>query len=231
MIILRRNKKIVEIFPIGSSKGALNSRRKPIFYGYLKLKRINNQIRPYKFIVKKGDKESLFPPGEALKILKKQNVYIIGEDAEIEEMLDSLNIKYRRTRICKHCTMGGYITIINPQVAYLFHKNYICRKCAEEEIKRELKSRSIDLSAFNNFKKMLDKSGDLNKVLSIFDPNFNPLKNPDLTLYDKITTVETDDTKKVSMNEIDVPGEFKQILKNQGRYLLPVQALALSNHL
>jgi len=231
MIILRRNKKIVEIFPIGSSKGALNSRRKPIFYGYLKLKRINNQIRPYKFIVKKGDKESLFPPGEALKILKKQNVYIIGEDAEIEEMLNSLNIKYRRTRICKHCTMGGYITIINPQVAYLFHKNYICRKCAEEEIKRELKARSIDLSAFNNFKKMLDKSGDLNKVLSIFDPNFNPLKNPDLTLYDKITTVETDDTKKVSMNEIDVPDEFKQILKNQGRYLLPVQALTLSNGL
>lgn len=231
MIILRRNKKIVEIFPIGSSKGALNSRRKPIFYGYLKLKRINNQIRPYKFIVKKGDKESLFPPSEALKILKKQNVYIIGEDAEIEEMLDSLNIKYRRTRICKHCTMGGHITIINPQVAYLFHKNYICRKCAEEEIKRELKAKSIDLSAFNNFKKMLDKSGDLNKVLSIFDPNFNPLKNPDLTLYDKITTVETDDTKKVSMNKIDVPDEFKQILKNQGRYLLPVQALALSNGL
>ncbi len=231
MIILRRNKKIVELFPIGSSNGALNSRREPLFYGYLKLKRINNQIRPYKFIVKKGDKESLFPPGEALKILKKQNVYIIGEDAEIEEMLDSLNINYRRTRICKHCTMGGYITIINPHVAYLFHKNYICRKCAEEEIKRELKSRSIDLSAFNNFKKMLDNSGDLNKVLSIFDPNFNPLKNPDLTLYDKITTVEKDDTVNMSMDEINVPDEFKKVLKKQGKYLLPVQKLALSNGL
>ncbi len=231
MIILRRNKKIVELFPIGSSKGVLNSIRKPIFYGYLKLKRINNQIRPYKFIVKKGDKESLFPPGEALKILKKQNVYIIGEDAEIEEMLDSLNIKYRRTRICKLCTMSGYITIINPEVAYSFHKNLICRKCAEEEIKRELKTRSIDLSAFNNLKKILDRSGDLDKVLSIFDPNFNPLKNPDLTLFDKITTVEDEDSKKVGMDEINVPGKFKKILKKQGKYLLPVQTLALSNGL
>lgn len=231
MIILRRNKKIVEMFPIGTSRGALNSRREPIFYGYMKLKRISNQIRPYKFIVKKGDKESLFPPGEALKILKKQNVYIIGKDAEMEEMLDSLNIKYKRTRICRHCTMVGYITIINPKVAYSFHNDFICRKCAEEEIKRELKARSIDLSAFNNFKKMLDKSGDLNKVLSVFHPNFNPLKNPDLTLYDKITTVEQDDSVKVSMDDVNIPVDFKMILKKQGRYLLPVQAMAISNGL
>jgi helicase len=230
MIILRRKKKVIELFPIGSSKGALNSRRKPIFYGSLKVKRINNQIKPYKFIVKKGDKESLFPPGEAIKILKKQNVYIIGKDEEIEEMLDSLNIKYKRTRICKHCTMGGHITIINPDVAYLFHKDYICRKCAEEEIKRELKARSIDLSAFKNFKKMLDKSGDLDKVLSIFNPNFNPLKNPDLTLFDKITTTK-DNTKKVSMDELNVPKKLKKIFKKQGEYLLPVQSLALSSGL
>ena len=213
MIILRRNKKNVELFPIGSSKGALNSRRKPIFHGNLKVKRINNQIRPYKFIVKKGDKESLFPPSEAIKILKKQNVYIVGNDPEIEEMLDSLNIKHKRTRICKHCTMSGYITIINPDVSYLYHKHSICRKCAEEEIKRELISHSYDLNAFKNFKKMLDKTGDLDKVLSVFNPNFNPIKNPDLTLYDKITLKKDDQFSKVSMDKLKVPEEFKKILK------------------
>jgi helicase len=175
MIILRRNKKIVELFPIGSSKGALNSRRKPIFYGYLKLKRVNNQIKPYKFIVKKGDRESLFPPSEAIKILKKQNVYLIGEDTEIEEMLDSLNINFKKTRICKHCTLEGYITVIKRNSAYLHHNEYICKLCAEEEIKRELKYKGLDLSVFNNFKRMLDKTGDLDKVLSVFDPKFNPV--------------------------------------------------------
>ncbi|MGB9936864.1 MAG: DUF5814 domain-containing protein [Methanobacterium sp.] len=230
MIILRRNKKNVEIFPIGSSKGALNSRRKPIFHGNLKLKRVNNKIKPYKFIVKKGDKESLFPPSEAIKILKKQNVYIIGSDPEIEEMLDSLNIKYKRTRICKHCTMSGHITIINPEIAYEYHKDYICRRCAEEEIKRELKSHSYDLSAFRNFKNMLDKTGDLNKVLSVFNPNFNPIKNPDLTLYDKVV-VKEEKLSKISIDEINIPKDFKKVLKKQGKHLLPVQALALSNGL
>ncbi|WP_414468638.1 DUF5814 domain-containing protein [Methanobacterium sp. ACI-7] len=231
MIILRRNKKNVELFPIGSSKGALNSRRKPIFHGNLKLKRVNNKIKPYKFIVKKGDKESLFPPSEAIKILKKQNVYIIDSDPEIEEMLDSLNIKYKRTRICKHCTMGGHITIINPEVAYQYHKDYICRRCAEEEIKRELKSHSYDSSAFRNFKKMLDKTGDLNKVLSVFNPNFNPIKNPDLTLFDKVTVKEDNKLSKISIDEINIPKELKKVLKKQGKHLLPVQALALSNGL
>ena len=98
MIILRRNKKILELYPIGSSKGALNQRRKPLFYGYLKLRRIDNQVRLHKFIVK-NDKETLHPPGEALKILRKQNVFLAGNDPETEEMLHSLNIKYRKARI------------------------------------------------------------------------------------------------------------------------------------
>ncbi len=226
MIILRRNKKNVELFPIGSSKGALNSRREPLFLGVLKLETKNKGIRPYKFIVKKGEKESLFPPSEALKILKKQNVYIIHPDAEIEEMLDSLNIKYKRTRICKHCTMGGYITILNPEVGYLYHKDYICRKCAEEEIKREIKSHGYDLSTFENFKRMLDRSGDLDKVLGIFNPNFNPIKNSDLTLYDSITT-DGDKPSPVSIDDIDIPKELKNVLKKQGKQLLPVQTLSL----
>ncbi len=230
MIILRRNKKIVELFPIGSSKEALNSRRKPLFYGYLKLKQINNQIRPYKFIVKKGDKESLFPPSEALKILKKQNVYLIGEDEEIEEMLNSLNIEFKKTRICKHCTLEGYITVIKRESSYLHHKDYICRLCAEEEIKRELKYNGIDLSVFNNFKRMLDKTGDLDKVLSVFNPKFNPVKNPDLTLFDKIIPGE-DNTPKMKIDDVKIPDELKKILKHHGKYLLPVQSLALQNGL
>jgi len=230
MIILRRNKKIVELFPIGSSKGALNSRRNPLFYGYLKLKRINDQIRPYKFIVKKGDKESLFPPSEALKILKKQNVYLVDGDAEIEEMLDSLNIEFKKTRICKHCTLEGYITVINRNSAYLHHNEYICRLCAEEEIKRELKYKGIDLSVFNNFKRMLDKTGDLDKVLSVFDPKFNPVTNPDLTLFDKITA-EDQNAPKMRIDDIKIPEELKKILKRHGKYLLPVQHLALQNGL
>lgn len=226
MIILRRNKKILELYPIGSSKGALNQRRKPAFYGYLKLKPIGNQIRPYKFIVKK-DKETLHPPGEALKILKKQNVFLVGNDPEAEEMLNSLNIPYRKTRICKHCTFEGYITLIKREKSYLFHNEYICRLCAEEEIKRELESRGFDLSTFKNFKKLLQRTGDLEEVLKIFDPHFNPVKNPKLTLYDKIATSIEKNIPIIRINDLEINSKFKDVLSKQAQQLLPVQVLSL----
>lgn len=142
MIILRKKKKVLELYPIGDSKGALNSRRKPSFQGYLKIKRVGDQIRPTKFIVKK-DKEILLPPAEAIKILRKQNVFLVGEDVETEEMLRSLNITYRRTRICNHCTLEGYITLIKRDQSYLHDDQYICRLCAEEEIKERIKGTFI----------------------------------------------------------------------------------------
>ena len=226
MIILRRNKKILELYPIGSSKGALNRRRKPLFYGYLKLRRVDGQVKPYKFIVK-DDKETLLPPGEALKILRKQNVFLAGNDPEAEEMLNSLNIKYRKARICKHCTFEGYITLIKRDKSYLFHDEYICRVCAEEEIKRELKSRGFDVNTFKNFKNLLNRIGNLEEVLKIFDPNFNPVKNPQLTLYDKIASKKDRSIPKILVNNLDIPSDFKEILLKQVKQLLPVQVLSL----
>ncbi|WP_048190004.1 DUF5814 domain-containing protein [Methanobacterium sp. SMA-27] len=232
MIILRKNKKILEMFPIGSAKGAINTRRQPLFYGYLKLKRTGDKVRPYKFIVKKdSENETLLPPSEAIKILRKQNVYIIGEDPETEEMLDSLDIPFKRTLMCRHCTFEGFITLIRRDSSYHYHNEYICRKCAEEEIKREMKSRSFDMSTFKNFKRILDETGDLKLVLTMFDPRFNPVKNPNLTLYDRISTGDNKDIPKVNMDDLKIPTELKKILKGHGKYLLPVQALTLDNGL
>ncbi len=227
MIILRRNKRILEIYPIGSSKGALNQRRTPFFYGYLKLKRSDNQVRPYKFIVKKDKEETLLAPGEALKILRKQNVFLAGNDAETEEMLHSLNISFRRTRICKHCTFEGFITLIKRDKSYLFHDEYICRACAEEEIKRELRSRGFDVNTFKNFRSLLNRTGDLEEVLKIFDPNFNPMKNPQLTLYDKISSKDDRSVPKIQMRDLPIPEVLKDVLVRQGRRLLPVQVLSI----
>jgi archaea-specific helicase len=227
MIILRRNKKILELYPLESSKGTLNHRLKPVFYGYLKLKRIENQIRPYKFMVKK-DKETVHPPGEALKILRKQNVVMVGNDPETEEMLESLNIPYRKTRICKHCTFEGYITLIKREKSYLFHGEYICRICAEEEIRRELESRGFDLNTLKNFKRLLERTGDLEEVLKIFDPHFNPVKNPKLTLYDKITTNKDENIPQIDIKDLEIDLKFRNILSKQVQQLLPVQVLSLN---
>jgi len=226
MIILRRKKKIVELFPIGSSKGAINSRRTPLFYGYIKLRRVDGNIKIHKFIVQK-DKEIIFPPNEAVKILRKQNVFLIGSDPDTEELLDSLNINFKRTLICRHCTFEGFITLIDKEKSYRYHGDYLCRICAENEIKRELKSRSYDLSTFPRFRKMLDETGNLERVLSVFDPRFDPLKNTELTLYDKISTENSINLPEIRIDHLDIPKKLIDSFKKQGTHLLPVQVLAI----
>ena len=59
MIILRRNKKIVELYPIGSAKGALNTQREPLFYSYFKLHEVDGKIRPQRFIIQHNNIETL----------------------------------------------------------------------------------------------------------------------------------------------------------------------------
>lgn len=229
MIILKRKKKILEVFPIGSPKGALNSRRNPEFQGYIKFKKTPSGPKIHKFVVKK-EKEELLPPAEAVKLFRKQAVFLIGKDPETEEFLDSLNIKYRRTIICHHCTMEGYITIINSKSSFNYHSQKICRLCAEEVIKRELNYRGMDKKTFKNFKRILDKTGDLDQVLKVLDPNFDPVKNSSLTLFDTITSSKDKDIPKISVDQLDIPPGFKTILKTHGsKILLPVQYLALEN--
>lgn len=133
--------------------------------------------------------------------------------------------------MCRHCTFEGFITLLRRDSSYLYHNEYICRACAEEEIKRELKARCFDMSTYMNFKRILDKTGDLNLVLSMFDPRFNPVKNPDLTLYDKISTDNSTDIPKVRIDDLKLPTELKKIFRSHGKYLLPVQALTLDNGL
>jgi len=230
MIILRKKKNIVELYPIGSAKGALNSRRKPLFYGYLKLKKVNNRIKIHRFYVKKDDNESLFTPRDAVKILKNQTVFLLGSDSQIEGLLHDLNVNYKRTLICKHCIMDGFITIIKRESSYQFQNDHICRICAEEEIKRELDYRNFDHSTFKTFKRILDSTYDVERVLSVINPNFDPVKNSDLTLYDKIM-VKDDRKPKTAINDLDIPPKFREIIKSNGKYLLPVQQMALESGL
>ncbi len=226
MIILRRNKKIVELYPIGPAKGALNTKRVPLFYSYFKLQENDGKIRPYRFIIRQDNVETIKMPKEAIKIMRKQNVLLATKDENIEKMLDSLNIPYKYTHICRHCTFEGNITLLKKSASYKLYDEYICKSCAEDEIHRIMKLRGYKEATFPNFKKLLDKTHNLEKVLKVFDPKFNPIKNEDLTLYDKIT-VKKHKYPKINVNSLKIPKKFKNILSKKLKHLLPVQILAL----
>jgi helicase len=170
----------------------------------------------------------ILPPSEAVKILRKQNVFLVGDDSEVEELMESLHIKYRKTSICRHCTFTGHITLLEREKSYRYHQDNICLICAEEEIKRELKNHSFDLKMFPTFRRMLNRTKNLEKVLKMFDPRFDPLEERELTIYDLVAGGGDDKNQKMSMDQLDLPPNFKAILKKQGDYLLPVQLLAVN---
>ena len=227
MIILRRNKKNVELYPIGPAKGALNSERQPLFFGYFKLQEDNGKIRPYRFIIQQDNVETLKTPKEVIRILRKQNVLLATKDEDIESMLNSLNIPFQHTLICRHCTFEGNITILKKSSSYKLYGEYICKKCALKEIKRIMQLGGYDEKSFSSFKKLLAKTNDLEKVLQVFDPKFNPIKNDDLTVYDKINVKKTK-YPKIKINQLKIPKRLKKILSPKVKHLLPIQILSLN---
>ena len=210
MIILRRNKKVIEVYPIGSPKGALNHRREPLFFGYFKLVDVDGKIRPQRFIIRQDNVETFKSPKELIKILRKQKILLATKDEELEEMLNSLNIAYQYANICRHCTFDGYITLLRKDDSYKLYDEYICKNCAEKEIKRVMDLRGYSSVSYPRFKKLLDETHNLEKVLSMFDPKFNPIKHDKLTIYDKIR-VKKKNYPKISVKQLKLPNKCKTL--------------------
>ena len=228
MIVLNKRKKTWEMYPIGSPKGALNTKRKPEFIGVLKFKEDEEgSISINRFVIKDEKEDKLYPPSKAINILRSQAVFLAEKDDKLEAFLKQNNIKVRFTNICQHCSFEGEVTIINSDFSYLYHDQLICKTCAENTIKRELQLRGYDKKVFRNFKRVLEKTGSLDDVLEMLSPRFDPLAHTDLTLFDKVK-VHDDKIPKIAMKRLKMPEEFKKvILKEKNDYLLPVQYLAI----
>jgi len=229
MIVLSKKKKTWEMYPIGSPKGALNTKRKPEFIGVLKFKENDEDksISINRFVVKDEKEDKLYPPSKAMNLLRSQAVFLADKDERLEAFLKQNNIKVRFTNICQHCSFEGEVTIINSDFSYLYHDQLICKTCAENTIKRELQLRGYDKKVFRNFKRVLEKTGSLDDVLEMLSPRFDPLAHTDLTLFDRVK-VHDDKIPKIAMTRLKIPEEFKQvILKEKNDYLLPVQYLAI----
>ena len=227
MIILNKKKNNWMLYPIGSPKDALNSRREPEFIGTLKFSETEEEYILNKYIVHTDNEDKLKPPAEAVELLRSQAVFLATRDRVMEKILKSLNIKTRHTRICPHCIYEGYIRIINKDCSFKYHDQYICEDCADETIKREMKLRRYDSASFSNFKKILTRTGELETVLDVLSPRFDPLKHDDLTLFDNVD-VDVDKIPDISISRLKVPNNFKDVLIGSGDFnLLPVQLLAI----
>ena len=237
MLVLKKVKKQWRLYPIGSPKGALNHKREPEFVGNIKFSQEGDSLSISRFVADYNFKdnstlnEKLVPPGEVTKLLRSQAVFLATPDEKVEKFLKSLNIKVRKTQVCDYCAYDGNITIVNSAYSYKYHNQLICKDCAHDTIKQELKLQGFDKKIFRNLKKTLEKTDDLEKTLSVLDPHFDPLKNRKLTLFDK-TRKSKHIIPPVDMKRLKIPKEFKNVLLNYGNTkLLPVQYLAIKEGL
>ena len=237
MLVLKKVKKQWRLYPIGSPKGALNHKREPEFVGNIKFSQEGDSLSIARFVADYNFKdnstlnEKLVPPGEVIKLLRSQAVFLATPDEKVERFLKSLNIKVRKTRVCDYCAYEGNITIVNSDYSYKYHNQLICKECAFDTIKQELKLQGFDKKIFRNLKKTLEKTGSLEKTLSVLDPHFDPLKNRKLTLFDK-TRKSKHIIPPVDMKRLKIPREFKEVLLDSGNTkLLPVQYLAIKEGL
>lgn len=231
MIILNRRKRSVDFIPAGKPSGALNTRRKPPFWGRLKVRKTGSGPRIARFTIERDGKESLRKPSEALKLMKKQAVFLTGHDEELEELLSAYGIRYRHTRVCQHCLHEGYVTVVNSRSSTVYSGQRICSRCVDEVIKRELRYSGLDVSVYRNLRRFIRRGIPLEEVLEVISPRFDPLDNRRLTLYDTVTS-GADRTPRVPVDKLGIPEGFIRILKREGnRVLRPVQVLAVDSGL
>ena len=237
MLVLKKVKKQWRLYPIGSPKGALNNKRQPDFVGNIKFAHEGDSLHISRFVADYNFKdnstlnEKLLPPGEVIKLLRSQAVFLATPDEKVENFLKSYNIKVRRTQVCDYCAYDGNITVVNSEFSYKYNNQLICKNCALDSIKNEIKLQGFDKKIFRNLKNTLDKTGSLEKTLSVLDPHFDPLKNRKLTLFDK-TRKSKHIIPPIDMKRLKINKKFKKILLNSGNTnLLPVQYLAIKEGL
>ena len=237
MLVLKKIKKQWRLYPIGSPKGALNHKREPEFVGNIKFSddgeslSINRFIADYNFKDNSALNEKLLPPSDVIKLLRSQAVFLATKDEKVEKFLKSLSIKVRHTQVCDYCAYEGNITIVNSSYSYKYHNQLICKDCAFDTIKQEIKLQGFDKKIFRNLKSTLEKTGSLEKTLSVLDPHFDPLKNKQLTLFDR-TRKPRHIIPPVDMKRLKIPKDFKKVLLDSGNTkLLPVQYLAIKEGL
>ncbi|MFX0186892.1 MAG: DEAD/DEAH box helicase [Candidatus Hodarchaeota archaeon] len=218
-----------------------------IFFG-LDMK---NKMRPFKF--NKIQQDSFIPVNPRLFkkfLFAKENKFIAfssqanpEELASIMEMLRDLQYdknKIIKLTFCKSCMDEQKFTILDKSIQIKSFKNQIiCSDCALDIVIRECRlsgliSEDRDSPKLKNlFNHMILKFKNIEKALSAFKPDFNPVFNKEMTLYDiEENPLLSKKYLNYKVKGIDIPISFKEILKNQNiSTLLPIQAISIKKGL
>lgn len=211
-----------------------------------------NRMRPLNLnkIEKDGTASPINPRLFKIFLLSEKNKFIAfssqtakDDTATVKEMLN--NLQYDKNKIinltlCNLCLEKHKFTLLNEKVQIESFKNQIvCKECAYDIILKRVKLRGlishgrISPKLKDFFTHMILKFKDVKKVLNAFQPDFNPVLNRNITLYDieKLSPIgEKYYNQKV--DNLDIPLSFKSVLKSlKISVLLPIQTISLEKGL
>ncbi len=198
------------------------------YYGTLR--QAGNKLTLYKCKEEKDKSGNINPiqPSKVMNILKNCKKIYLNNDEEslkLEDFLNQNNIAYNYIELCPFCLIKGKYNDMDKSNRYKYYNHFICLDCAIEEVKNEVNIGEEFIE------KLLRRFKNVNKVIDLFIMK-NPLDNPDLTRYDILTSSDEDAIKNYKIDELNIPNELKEIIKNRGiNELLPVQTLAVNGGL
>ena len=188
---------------------------------------------PKKFRKIENDKEIILMPKESLKLLRSDKIFI-SKDHFTEEtltlfinMINSYGAKFEFISLCRFCLIENRIN--TKGTPYTYRSEPICELCAKSEITKDLNYKGIKDKKLAE--KLLKRYSDVDRVLMIFDPKFDPTKDSSVTLYDRIDASPLD-SKIYKISDLEIPIEFKDSLASRGiNELTPVQSIAIDKGL
>ncbi|HEY0088597.1 MAG TPA: DEAD/DEAH box helicase, partial [Candidatus Lokiarchaeia archaeon] len=213
----------------------------------------DNKMRPLKF-TKVQNENNVTPVNPDLFkkfVLANENQFVafsnqtnIKELNPIIEMLNNFQFdknKIKELSFCKLCLDKGQFNLLNNNIQIKsYKKDIICSDCALDIIIKEAQTRNIisldqriSPKLKNFFNHLVLKFKDINKVISSFKPDFNPIINKEITLYDieKSPSISSK-YNNFNVKDLEIPKPLMMVLENQKiTNLLPIQAISIERGL
>ncbi|MFX1385934.1 MAG: DEAD/DEAH box helicase [Promethearchaeota archaeon] len=211
-----------------------------------------NKIRTLNFnkIEKDGSTQPISPRLLEKFILSDKNKFVAfssqtssNDFISIKKMLKSFQYdedKIIILTLCNSCLDKHKFTLLNRNLQIKSYKNQIiCSNCAYDIILNRVKlaglisQEKISPKLKNFLMHLILKFKDVNKILSAFKADFNPVNNKEITLYDieKTPTISKKYLNQ-SLENLEIPLSFKEVLKGLNfSTLLPIQAISIEKGL
>ncbi len=194
-----------------------------------------NLLRPNRIRVSYNGRQSYIQPKEFISLLRNARRIVINSDfseelkKQILDMFRDFGIKRGKVlEFCKYCLVDGFLTVLSKDSTFRAHGDKMCWNCVRGELDRELQFRgtNVSLDMKKRLWNILSNKRDLESILTILSPNFDPSKDTSLTLFD---TIEADEKPRtMSLDELPIPIKLIQVLSNIGIVqLMPVQVAAI----